>query len=98
MKFVFFLRFFQLFDKYGGYKTGKLKLKKPKQLQVSLTQSQAMLNDARLWSTFFSKHFTLCTLVPFICIAVVKVALQGNGRMRFSDFLKDTDPFKRRWR
>uniref|UniRef100_A0A8C7X9V2 Inositol hexakisphosphate and diphosphoinositol-pentakisphosphate kinase n=1 Tax=Oryzias sinensis TaxID=183150 RepID=A0A8C7X9V2_9TELE len=29
------LRFFELFDKYGGYKTGKLKLKKPKQLQVS---------------------------------------------------------------
>uniref|UniRef100_A0A8C7QIZ6 Inositol hexakisphosphate and diphosphoinositol-pentakisphosphate kinase n=1 Tax=Oncorhynchus mykiss TaxID=8022 RepID=A0A8C7QIZ6_ONCMY len=25
--------FFELFDKYGGYKTGKLKLKKPKQLQ-----------------------------------------------------------------
>lgn len=29
-------RFFDLFEKYGGYKTGKLKLKKPKQLQVSL--------------------------------------------------------------
>ncbi|KAJ7994794.1 hypothetical protein DPEC_G00253160 [Dallia pectoralis] len=26
--------FFDLFDKYGGYKTGKLKLKKPKQLQT----------------------------------------------------------------
>ncbi|KAF6721519.1 Inositol hexakisphosphate and diphosphoinositol-pentakisphosphate kinase 1 [Oryzias melastigma] len=26
--------FFELFDKYGGYKTGKLKLKKPKQLQA----------------------------------------------------------------
>ncbi|XP_051508494.1 inositol hexakisphosphate and diphosphoinositol-pentakisphosphate kinase 2-like isoform X3 [Myxocyprinus asiaticus] len=25
--------FFELFEKYGGYKTGKLKLKKPKQLQ-----------------------------------------------------------------
>lgn len=35
---VFFflpLRFFELFEKYGGYKTGKLKLKKPKQLQVT---------------------------------------------------------------
>lgn len=31
----FFNRFFELFKKYGGYKTGKLKLKKPKQLQVS---------------------------------------------------------------
>lgn len=27
-------RFFELFDKYGGYRSGKLKLKKPKQLQV----------------------------------------------------------------
>lgn len=26
--------FFDLFEKYGGYKSGKLKLKKPKQLQV----------------------------------------------------------------
>ncbi|TRY56159.1 hypothetical protein DNTS_015275, partial [Danionella cerebrum] len=26
--------FFDLFEKYGGYKTGKLKLKKPKQLQL----------------------------------------------------------------
>lgn len=30
-----FFRFFELFEKYGGYKSGKLKLKKPKQLQVS---------------------------------------------------------------
>lgn len=29
-------RFFDLFEKYGGYKSGKLKLKKPKQLQVRL--------------------------------------------------------------
>uniref|UniRef100_A0A673YAX6 Inositol hexakisphosphate and diphosphoinositol-pentakisphosphate kinase n=1 Tax=Salmo trutta TaxID=8032 RepID=A0A673YAX6_SALTR len=29
------LLFFALFEKYGGYKSGKLKLKKPKQLQVS---------------------------------------------------------------
>lgn len=28
-------RFFELFEKYGGYKSGKLKLKKPKQLQVN---------------------------------------------------------------
>ena len=31
-------RFFDLFEKYGGYKTGKLKLKKPKQLQVTISQ------------------------------------------------------------
>lgn len=33
----FLFRFFDLFEKYGGYKTGKLKLKKPKQLQVTVT-------------------------------------------------------------
>lgn len=32
-----FFRFFDLFEKYGGYKTGKIKLKKPKQLQVTVT-------------------------------------------------------------
>lgn len=32
-----FHRFFELFEKHGGYKSGKLKLKKPKQLQVSET-------------------------------------------------------------
>lgn len=31
-----YLRFFELFEKYGGYKSGKIKLKKPKQLQVGL--------------------------------------------------------------
>lgn len=34
-------RFFDLFEKYGGYKTGKLKLKKPKQLQVTLLRRVA---------------------------------------------------------
>lgn len=29
-----FFRFFSLFEKHGGYKTGKLKLKRPEQLQV----------------------------------------------------------------
>lgn len=33
-------RFFDLFEKYGGYKTGKLKLKKPKQLQVTLPRQE----------------------------------------------------------
>lgn len=36
MYFSSFFRFFDLFEKYGGYKTGKLKLKKPKQLQVTV--------------------------------------------------------------
>lgn len=32
--FPYFFRFFSLFEKHGGYKTGKLKLKRPEQLQV----------------------------------------------------------------
>ncbi|KAL2088310.1 hypothetical protein ACEWY4_015209 [Coilia grayii] len=39
--------FFQLFDKYGGYKTGKLKLKKPKQLQEVLDITRLLLMDLR---------------------------------------------------
>ncbi|KAG2470463.1 VIP1 kinase, partial [Polypterus senegalus] len=37
--------FFELFEKYGGYKTGKLKLKKPKQLQEVLDISRQLLAD-----------------------------------------------------
>lgn len=40
-------RFFELFDKYGGYKSGKLKLKKPKQLQV---RSSSLSHDPPLLS------------------------------------------------
>lgn len=32
-----------MFEKYGGYKTGKLKLKKPKQLQVGATDDVGTL-------------------------------------------------------
>ncbi|KAM6980613.1 inositol hexakisphosphate and diphosphoinositol-pentakisphosphate kinase 2 [Aplochiton taeniatus] len=35
--------FFELFEKYGGYKTGKLKLKKPKQLQEVLDIARQLL-------------------------------------------------------
>ncbi|XP_060899518.1 inositol hexakisphosphate and diphosphoinositol-pentakisphosphate kinase 2 isoform X3 [Labrus mixtus] len=35
--------FFDLFEKYGGYKTGKLKLKKPKQLQEVLDITRQLL-------------------------------------------------------
>ncbi|KAM4572210.1 inositol hexakisphosphate and diphosphoinositol-pentakisphosphate kinase 2 isoform 9-T9 [Odontesthes bonariensis] len=35
--------FFDLFEKYGGYKTGKLKLKKPKQLQEVLDIARLLL-------------------------------------------------------
>ncbi|XP_026793334.3 inositol hexakisphosphate and diphosphoinositol-pentakisphosphate kinase 2 isoform X2 [Pangasianodon hypophthalmus] len=37
--------FFELFEKYGGYKTGKLKLKKPKQLQEVLDITRLLLAD-----------------------------------------------------
>ncbi|KAI5626310.1 inositol hexakisphosphate and diphosphoinositol-pentakisphosphate kinase 1 isoform X1 [Silurus asotus] len=37
--------FFELFEKYGGYKTNKLKLKKPKQLQEVLDISRLLLAD-----------------------------------------------------
>nr|XP_020478290.1 inositol hexakisphosphate and diphosphoinositol-pentakisphosphate kinase 1-like isoform X1 [Monopterus albus]XP_020478300.1 inositol hexakisphosphate and diphosphoinositol-pentakisphosphate kinase 1-like isoform X1 [Monopterus albus] len=35
--------FFELFDKYGGYKSGKIKLKKPKQLQEVLDIARLLL-------------------------------------------------------
>ncbi|XP_030587089.1 inositol hexakisphosphate and diphosphoinositol-pentakisphosphate kinase 1 isoform X1 [Archocentrus centrarchus] len=35
--------FFELFEKFGGYKTGKLKLKKPKQLQEVLDIARLLL-------------------------------------------------------
>ncbi|XP_036073157.1 inositol hexakisphosphate and diphosphoinositol-pentakisphosphate kinase 2 isoform X7 [Oryzias melastigma] len=37
--------FFDLFDKYGGYKSGKLKLKKPKQLQEVLDITRQLLAE-----------------------------------------------------
>uniref|UniRef100_A0AAY5EFA6 Inositol hexakisphosphate and diphosphoinositol-pentakisphosphate kinase n=1 Tax=Electrophorus electricus TaxID=8005 RepID=A0AAY5EFA6_ELEEL len=37
--------FFELFEKYGGYKAGKLKLKKPKQLQEVLDITRQLLAD-----------------------------------------------------
>uniref|UniRef100_A0A665VTE8 Inositol hexakisphosphate and diphosphoinositol-pentakisphosphate kinase n=1 Tax=Echeneis naucrates TaxID=173247 RepID=A0A665VTE8_ECHNA len=44
MEFIFdSSRFFDLFEKYGGYKTGKLKLKKPKQLQEVLDITRQLL-------------------------------------------------------
>ncbi|XP_048886100.1 inositol hexakisphosphate and diphosphoinositol-pentakisphosphate kinase 2-like isoform X11 [Brienomyrus brachyistius] len=37
--------FFDMFEKYGGYKTGKLKLKKPKQLQEVLDIARELLAE-----------------------------------------------------
>ncbi|XP_062404207.1 inositol hexakisphosphate and diphosphoinositol-pentakisphosphate kinase 1 isoform X2 [Sardina pilchardus] len=39
--------FFDLFEKYGGYKSGKLKLKKPKQLQEVLDIARQLLVELR---------------------------------------------------
>ena len=41
----FHFRFFELFDKYGGFRTGHLKLKRPKQLQVVLDTARFLLSD-----------------------------------------------------
>ncbi|XP_032807718.1 inositol hexakisphosphate and diphosphoinositol-pentakisphosphate kinase 2-like isoform X5 [Petromyzon marinus] len=38
-------RFFELFDKYDGHRTGKLKLKKPKQLQEVLDIARLLLSE-----------------------------------------------------
>ncbi|XP_061414634.1 inositol hexakisphosphate and diphosphoinositol-pentakisphosphate kinase 2-like isoform X4 [Lethenteron reissneri] len=38
-------RFFELFDKYEGHRTGKLKLKKPKQLQEVLDIARLLLSE-----------------------------------------------------
>jgi len=38
-------KFFELFDKYGGSKTGRLKLKRPKQLQEVLDVARFLLSD-----------------------------------------------------
>ena len=43
-----FARFFELFEKYGGYKSGHLKLKKPKQLQEVLDIARDLLAEGDL--------------------------------------------------
>ena len=40
------IRFFDLFEKYGGRKSGQLKLKSPKQLQEVLDISRVLLVEA----------------------------------------------------
>ena len=39
-------RFFKLFEKYGGFKSGHLKLKKPKQLQEILDIARDLLHES----------------------------------------------------
>lgn len=38
-------RFFEIFEKYDGFKRGHVKLKKPKQLQEILDIARALLSD-----------------------------------------------------
>ncbi len=40
-------RFFDLFDKHGGYKSGQLKLKRPKQLQEILDIARFLLSEIK---------------------------------------------------
>jgi inositol hexakisphosphate/diphosphoinositol-pentakisphosphate kinase len=38
-------RFFEIFEKYDGYKDGHVKLKRPKQLQEILDIARSLLNE-----------------------------------------------------
>jgi len=42
---LFVLRFFDLFEKYGGHEFGHLKLKRPKQLQEVLDIARFLLSE-----------------------------------------------------
>ena len=42
-----FFRFFDLFEKYNGFKAGQLKLKRPKQLQEVLDIARFLLVEIR---------------------------------------------------
>lgn len=44
--FVFF-RFFEIFEKYDGYKHGHIKLKRPKQLQEILDIARFLLSQTK---------------------------------------------------
>ena len=55
-------RFFDLFEKYGGYKTGKLKLKKPKQLQVPFLWRVVWVCGWVVWRWFIDGPFLLAII------------------------------------
>lgn len=58
-------RFFDLFEKYGGYKTGKLKLKKPKQLQVKEeNNSQGFICHCGLCEDKVCVNMCVCDFEP----------------------------------
>jgi hypothetical protein len=43
--FFLYCRFFEIFEKYDGYKDGHVKLKRPKQLQEILDIARSLLNE-----------------------------------------------------
>jgi hypothetical protein len=45
IKWCFYCRFFEIFEKYDGYKDGHVKLKRPKQLQEILDIARSLLNE-----------------------------------------------------
>lgn len=60
-----FCRFFEIFEKYGGYKTGKLKLKKPKQLQVTISCFFVF----RYW--IYCTNLLWCYCMQSVCLCVI---------------------------
>lgn len=48
--FLFSYRFFEIFEKYDGYKHGHVKLKRPKQLQEILDIARFLLSEIQLKS------------------------------------------------
>ncbi|XP_078112747.1 inositol hexakisphosphate and diphosphoinositol-pentakisphosphate kinase 2 isoform X2 [Sander vitreus] len=82
--------FFELFEKYGGYKSGKLKLKKPKQLQEVLDIARLLLvelvehNDCEIEEKK-SKLEQLKTVLEIHPLSS-KLASSFNTRQRYGHF------------
>ncbi|XP_078112752.1 inositol hexakisphosphate and diphosphoinositol-pentakisphosphate kinase 2 isoform X7 [Sander vitreus] len=83
--------FFELFEKYGGYKSGKLKLKKPKQLQEVLDIARLLLvelvehNDCEIEEKK-SKLEQLKTVLEISHPLSSKLASSFNTRQRYGHF------------
>ncbi|XP_034735431.1 inositol hexakisphosphate and diphosphoinositol-pentakisphosphate kinase 1 isoform X11 [Etheostoma cragini] len=83
--------FFELFEKYGGYKSGKLKLKKPKQLQEVLDIARLLLvelvehNDCEIEEKK-SKLEQLKTVLEISHPLSSKLASSFNTQQRYGHF------------
>lgn len=88
-------RFFELFEKYDGYKTGKLKLKKPEQLQVrGLLWGHAGNMDPSVkqffWRVKTLKRTAVCrTNAPCLIPHAVHTQLGDGMRAEWKLFLAD---------